>query len=205
MEDIETVSKLGTEGDEEIIDNEKPKKLKEDLRKDRKNLTIKEVAEHTGMIILDSAFELSNWLSEFQIISSPEYSIISTDSNEFYELETESDSFSMIRERSNSQVQLILREIFGKSWPNDTKILVDYILTSIKLEKLSDYCEMFFWRYLDCDEDGIITNGDLYECLRRFNIWKILYSLLKAANPHVCNSLRCLKRQAGLKPIEYIN
>lgn len=184
--------------------NEKPKIKKKSTRECKKNLTIRDVAEHTGKIILDSALEFSNWINEFQVISSPEYSIISNINYET-EVESDSDGFSMIVDWDYCKQYRFVREIFAKTWPNDVKNVMDLVFSLIKLGKISAFGEKYIWKYLDYDQDGVVTNGDLYECFRRFNIWKLLYELLKAANPHVCSVFRSFKLQKSVKSIEYIN
>ena len=54
---------------------ENSKRKMQRRKRGNSSLTIKEVAEHTGKIILDSAFNLADWIERIKQLAEPQYQI----------------------------------------------------------------------------------------------------------------------------------
>ena len=143
------------------------------------SLTIKEVAEHTGKIILDSAFNLADWIERIKQLAEPQYQI----SDSYFEDDSVSsfnDNYN-VTENNCNRLNKTTRLILAKTWPNDIKVNIDILFKLIRIDTFRLFIEKYLWEYLDTDEDGIVSNGDIYLFITNLNIWKILYYMLKKA------------------------
>ena len=93
---------------------------------------------------------------------------------------------------------LTFNKLMASELPIHIQAKLEATLSWLGLQNISALLERYFWELLDRDKDGVVTLGDLYFTVDKFNPWKALYYFLIQYDQDIHEALRTPRRRRQL-------
>lgn len=138
------------------------------------------------------------------------YSKITRSGGELVSRLTESALYKLLDRQLGMERRLLsarlalseIRETHGKcllnhELPQTIIIVIRGALRAVRLNRVNKFLDKTIWEYIDTDHDGVVTIGDLYTRVLRFNPWKALFYFIMQCDEELNSMKRPLPRPSS--------